>query len=229
MINLISGRPGGGKSYEAVAYHILPALERGRKVITNLPLQLDVFVSVFGPEVLELIKLVDGKLDDFGSMTRPFSKIEDYLDEWKNDKGQAPLYVIDEAHMVLPNRSLEPKILEFYSMHRHYGIDVTLISQTARKVHKDIRDMVEINYVCQKNTALGSQDSYTKKVRQGVSGDTVNTSIRKYKPDFFKFYKSHSASNSAVQEDLAGDITPLWKRWPILGAGFFFLIFIILV
>ena len=229
MINVITGRPGGGKSYEAVAFHILPALERGRKVITNLPLQLDMFVNIFGAEVLELIKVVDGQLNDFGSMDRPFSKHEDYLDDWKNELGQAPLYVVDECHMVLPNKKLDSKILEFYSLHRHYGIDITLITQNVRKMHKDIRDMIEIQYICQKNTALGSQYSYTRKVKQGVSGEVVNTSIRKYKSDYFRFYKSHTASNSAVQEDLAGDITPLWKRWPVIGAGIFFSIFIILI
>lgn len=43
MINLLLGAPGGGKSYEAVAYHVIPALAEGRKVITNLPLILENF------------------------------------------------------------------------------------------------------------------------------------------------------------------------------------------
>lgn len=175
----LSGRPGGGKSYEAVAYHVLPALKEGRKVITNLPLQIDMFVKVFGPEVVDLIVVIDGQLDDFGSVNRPFSKHTDYISDWKNEKGQAPLYLIDECHMVLPARGLEPEILEFYSLHRHYGIDIVLITQHLRKIHRDIRDMIEINYICQKNTALGSENSYTRKVKQGASGDVVNTSIRK--------------------------------------------------
>lgn len=43
MINLLLGAPGGGKSYEAVAFHVIPALSEGRRVITNLPLQLEAF------------------------------------------------------------------------------------------------------------------------------------------------------------------------------------------
>jgi zona occludens toxin len=43
MINLLLGAPGGGKSYEAVAFHVIPALAEGRKVITNLPLILEAF------------------------------------------------------------------------------------------------------------------------------------------------------------------------------------------
>ncbi|WP_250637543.1 zonular occludens toxin domain-containing protein [Pseudomonas sp. TCU-HL1] len=38
------GQPGGGKSYESVAFHVIPAVvEQGRRVITNLPLALDVW------------------------------------------------------------------------------------------------------------------------------------------------------------------------------------------
>ncbi|MBX5670353.1 zonular occludens toxin domain-containing protein [Pseudomonas aeruginosa] len=43
MINLILGQPGGGKSHEAVVYHVVPALNQGRKVITNLALDMDKF------------------------------------------------------------------------------------------------------------------------------------------------------------------------------------------
>lgn len=56
MINLLEGTPGAGKSYEAVVYHILPALKAGRKVITNLPLKLDVFKVLF-PEYVPLIEV----------------------------------------------------------------------------------------------------------------------------------------------------------------------------
>lgn len=56
MINLLEGVPGSGKSYEAVVYHVLPALKMGRKVITNLPLKLDQFAAI-DPGYLDLIEL----------------------------------------------------------------------------------------------------------------------------------------------------------------------------
>ncbi len=104
MIYAIVGRPGGGKSYEAVTYHVIPAIEQGRKVITNLTLNVDHFCKIFGEHVRDLIQVVDGQLDNFGSMSRPFSALSDYQDEWRNASGQDSLYVIDEAHMSLPNR-----------------------------------------------------------------------------------------------------------------------------
>ncbi|WP_277869797.1 zonular occludens toxin domain-containing protein, partial [Vibrio sp. 10N.261.52.A1] len=40
MITLIYGRPGTGKTYEAVKYHILPNLKLGNKVFTNIPINV---------------------------------------------------------------------------------------------------------------------------------------------------------------------------------------------
>ncbi len=46
MINWIIGSSGGGKSYEANRYHILTAMERGRHVITNLPVNKEFYTSI---------------------------------------------------------------------------------------------------------------------------------------------------------------------------------------
>ncbi|MDW3115591.1 zonular occludens toxin domain-containing protein, partial [Vibrio sp. 1727] len=219
MIYAIAGRPGGGKTYEAVAYHIIPAIKEGRKVITNITLNVDWFVKIFGEDARDLIKIVDGRLTDFGSTSRPFSQIEDYSDEWRNEKGQGPLYIVDEAHMSLPSRGLPAAILEWFSIHRHYGVDIILLTQNIRKVHRDIKDMIEVTYRCTKNTAMGSSNSYTKKVQDGCNGEVVNTSIRSYKSEYFPFYKSHSQSNKHVQEAQAKDIRPFWKRWPVIGTA----------
>lgn len=56
MINGLEGIPGSGKSYEAVVMHVLPALKKGRKVITNLPLLVSVFEAL-DPAFVGLIEL----------------------------------------------------------------------------------------------------------------------------------------------------------------------------
>lgn len=221
MLYGIVGRPGGGKSYEAVVYHVFPALEKRRKIITNLPLNVDLFAATFGEEIRDLIVVIDGKLGDFGSTNRPFSSIRHYDDDWRNKQGQGPLYLIDEAHMVLPSRGCDVKILEWYSMHRHLGIDIILITQNLRKINRDIKDMIELTYSCQKNTALGSPNTYTQKVRTGAGTEVVNTSLRKYEKQYFKYYQSHTSSNKAVQEAYASDVRPIWKNWTFYGAGLF--------
>ncbi|WP_420833703.1 zonular occludens toxin domain-containing protein [Vibrio furnissii] len=219
MIYAIVGRPRSGKSYESVVYHIIPAVKAGRKVITNVPLNIDWFVKLFGPEVKSLIQVVDGKLNEFGKLDRPFSKFEHYQDEWRDDQNRGPLYVIDEAHMVLPNRNLDAAILEFYSLHGHYGLDIILLTQNLRKVHRDIKDMIELTYYCAKNTAFGSDKTYTKKVRIGATTEVINEEQRKYNSSYYPAYQSHTQSKGSVAEAMANDITPIWKRWPFLGAA----------
>jgi zona occludens toxin len=56
MINGLQGIPGSGKSYEAVVYHVLAALKRGRLVITNLPLLVEQFAAI-DPAYRDLIEL----------------------------------------------------------------------------------------------------------------------------------------------------------------------------
>ncbi|MCG9703283.1 assembly protein [Vibrio natriegens] len=219
MIYAICGRPRSGKSYESVVYHILPAIKSGRKVVTNVTLNLDWFVKIFGKEVLELISVVDGQLNQYGKMDRPFSKFEHYQDDWRDENNKAPLYVVDEAHMVLPNRNLDTSILEFYSLHGHYGIDIILLTQDLRKIHRDIKAMIEMTYYCAKNTAFGSDKTYTKKVRIGATTEVVNEEQRKYKAAYFPAYQSHTQSTGSVAEVMANDIKPIWKSWPFYGAA----------
>lgn len=56
MIDLLEGIPGSGKSYEAVVYHVLPALKSGRKVVTNLPLNVDAFAKL-DPSYVDLLDI----------------------------------------------------------------------------------------------------------------------------------------------------------------------------
>ena len=231
MINLLLGAPGGGKSYEAVAHHVIPALNNGRRVITNLPLVLD----QFPPEQRALLDIrtqargkaerltglaaaLGGGAADEEIFNRPFSTVECYGDPWRHpESGAGPLYVIDECHMCLPRESTGRKVREWFSMHRHELADVLLITQSHGKVSKDIIDLVQVCYRVRKATAFGTNNSYIRKVLDGVRGDVVNTGVRKYDKRFFKFYKSHTKTSDAGAELAANDIVPLWRRWPFIG------------
>jgi zona occludens toxin len=234
MINGIAGKPGGGKSYEAVKNHVIPAIKSGRRVVTNLPLMVEHFVSVYGEHVRELIVLVTYDFHDYGNQ-KPFSRIEDWLEhqDWKNDKGQGVLFVIDEAHLSLPSRMQKgsgldiTKVLEFLSMHRHYGFDVLLITQNFKKVHADIRDMIQLVYRCIKKSMFGQDDQYIIKVHEGCTTTVVNTDEREYESYVFKFYKSHTKSENAIVEATTVDVIPWWKSGLMRGAmgmGFLFLL-----
>lgn len=219
MITLIAGRPGSGKTYEAVKYHILPAIQEGRKVITNVPINKEYVSKVLGADVAENCEVVDFDFSDFdsGAAVFPFSRPSHYSDEWRDENGRGALYVIDEAHFAIPNGGTFPDVKKFYTMHRHYGVDILLMTQNPRQLDKDICNLIEIVYKCTKQTSMGSSKTYVKKVQDGMRGDIVNTSIRKYDKTVFPFYKSHTQSNKSVLEASAKDIKPFWKRWPVVG------------
>ncbi|WP_036799687.1 zonular occludens toxin domain-containing protein [Photobacterium marinum] len=226
MIYLIAGRPRSGKSYEAVKYHVIPAIKSGRKVITNLPLNIEHFKKIYGAEVEELIKVVEFDYADFegATVTFPFSTPDYYMDDWRDDKGVGPLYVIDEAHFSLPKGKTLDAVKKYYTMHEHYGIDILLMTQNPRQLDADILNLVEILYRTIKNTALGSTSTYTKKVVDGWRGAVVNEEQRKYDKTIFPFYKSHTQSKKEVLEREASDIKPIWKHWSFVGGALFLLL-----
>lgn len=222
-LNIIVGRPGSGKSYEAVAFHVIPAIKEGRRVVTNLPLNLDHFVNVFGPEVLELIEIVKDGFSKDNGVIKAFSDAEHFTrEEWKNEAGQGPLFLIDECHFQYPRTARDKKssddllsCLEYFSMHRHYGHDILFMTQSLGKLHKDLRDMIQVQYLVSKHSAAGSDKTYTRKVLDGAGArpTCLSEGVRRYDKTFFPFYKSHTQSDTSVNEAKASDIVPLWKRW----------------
>lgn len=228
MINGISGKPGGGKSYEAVVTHIIKVVTVDRrKVVTNLPLQVDAFCSVYGDYCRDLIDIVDGEFHNYGG-ERPFSKKDHYLqyEEWQNEKGQKTYFFIDECHLAMPMQGTEKELKEFFSMHRHYGFDIMLITQNFRKVDRDIRDMVQNHYRCIKKSMLGQDNKYILKVHDGASSSNqsvVATHDREYEQKYFKFYQSHTKSNQSVVEATSNDVQIWWKHWSIKASVVFFL------
>lgn len=254
MINLMLGIPGGGKSYEAVVFHILPALLSGRKVITNLPLEVERFAALvpYCDKLLEVRTRTlscdpgegDGEASSSGSSelagmikqarsarfsSRAFANVEDYSDGWRHEeKGFGPLYVVDEAHFALPAGETPRAVREWFSMHRHFNVDVLLITQTYGKIDRDIVGLVQMCYRVRKNIALGSSGSYTRKVQDGVRGEVVNTSIRRYEAKYFGLYRSHT-QGAAVGEFNAADVRPLWKHWTFIGAGVCALVVLVMV
>ncbi|OFZ92324.1 MAG: hypothetical protein A3F74_15940 [Betaproteobacteria bacterium RIFCSPLOWO2_12_FULL_62_58] len=220
MINLLSGGPGGGKSYEAVVFHVLVAVQEGRKVVTNLALEVDQ-IALIEPRARDLIELRERTLavrPDFVSYgerwnDQAFSHVEDYRDSWRDADGRGPLYVIDEAHMSLPRIGTPRVVNEWYGMHRHEGVDVLLITQSHRKIARDVTDLVQCHYRVRKKTMWGQPDRYIRKVQDGVRGADMAETERRYEARFFKLYRSHSKSLVSVVEADAKDVMPSFRKW----------------
>jgi zona occludens toxin len=228
MIHGISGKPGGGKSYEAVVRHIIPIVTKDkRKVVTNLPLNIDRFCDVYGDFCRDLIEVVDGQFHNYGG-ERPFSKKDHYLqyEDWQNEKGQKVYFFIDECHLAMPTQGTEKELTEFFSMHRHYGFDIMLITQNFRKVNRDIKDMVVNHYRAIKKSMMGQDDKYILKVHDGAVSSRVSevaTHERSYEKKYFAFYQSHTKSDTSVDEASSNDIEKWYKHWSIKASAAFFI------
>lgn len=231
MINFLLGAPGGGKSYEAVVFHILPALLKGRKVITNLPVNVEQFEKIV-PGASELLEIRTKTLFPRPEVEGPrpwkplpFWHPDDFADRWRHpEKGFGALYVVDECHLVLPKIGTLVSVEEWFSLHRHHNADVLLITQSYGKVSPAIRDLCQVVYRVRKNVALGSMGSYTRKVQDGLRGEVVNTTVRKYEPKYFPLYKSHTQSTTGAELS-ANDIRPIWKHWSFIGSAVLLVVF----
>ncbi|PKM20075.1 MAG: hypothetical protein CVV11_00740 [Gammaproteobacteria bacterium HGW-Gammaproteobacteria-15] len=219
MINGLSGRPGAGKTYEAVVRHILPALQQGRKIVSNIPLNVDWFVSVLGEPVRELIVLVDGGFHKYGQK-RYFCQADDFLkyDTWRNEQGQGVYFFVDEAHLAMPKGGTDTPLKEYLSMHRHYGHDIMLLTQNFRKVDIDVKDMVQNCYFCTKLSFLGRDEKYIVKVADGVSRNIITTHEREYDSKYYGAYKSHTKAEGGVKEAATVDVKKWYQRWTTKGA-----------
>lgn len=237
MLNGLQGIPGSGKSYEAVVYHVLAALKRGRLVITNLPLLVEQFAAI-DPEYRDLIELRRkpqpilgtwdaNRVDDKGNgnayelfaereepptaLRKPasvFGNVWDYYSEWKHPQsGIGPLYVIDECHVPMPRMGTDAEVIEWYKLHRHFNADVLIATQNFRHMCQDIADLMAMLIKVRKADILGKKNEYIRKVHGGYRGAVVSEEFRPYKPEYFKLYKSHTQGNS-VAEQTADDVQP---------------------
>lgn len=149
MIDLYSGTPGSGKSLRTVS-KIYYALVFNRPVICNF--QIDVaqikhkrgeFVYLDNSELTPEF-LIQYSKNYFGSRL----PIEDQI-----------LLVIDECQLLFNARDWgkkgRDKWLSFFSQHRKYGYHVILVAQFDGMIDKQIRALIEYEYVHRKLSNFG--------------------------------------------------------------------------
>lgn len=211
------GLPRSGKSYEAVLHHILPALRAKRHVYVRLNGvgdKLDSIATYLGmpeEEVRSLVHVMGDKevvdwcvcdTDNDGGVT--FPHIEKHA-----------LVVIDEAHEYWPtNRAnLSERAANFFAKHGHISLDMVIISQDCKDLHRLI-----IRRMAKKNTytkldALGSDQRYSVRFYAATGTgkyETVGTEVRKYDPAIWELY--HGVQPGIESNDVyKGNTRTLWR------------------
>lgn len=276
MINGLEGIPGSGKSYEAVVFHVLAALKSGRKVITNLPLNIEAFggIDPAFPDLIEVRKKPSPvlgtwdvtRVDDAGNgsafelfpvghipdQVQPviyagsnsrssfvrgvpdpddvhtFGSVWDFYDTFRAADGRGALFVIDECHNPFPKLSTDRQVVQWFKLHRHFNADVLLMTQNFRDMNQPISGLIAMLIKVRKADILGRKDSYIRKVYSGYRGAVISTDERKYLPQYFKLYKSHTQGNS-VAESAASDVAPFIVKWRRFSWGFYFVTAVVML
>jgi len=139
MIYLYSGTPGSGKSLNSVR-DIVNKLKSGGNVIANFPIKIDLIKAKKGKQLGKFI------YKENKDLTVKFLT-EFALKNHVKGKEAQTLIVIDEAQALFNSRDFRDKSRKeynhFFSLHRHLGYNVILITQSDRLLDKQIRCLLE--------------------------------------------------------------------------------------
>ncbi len=147
MISLYSGTPGSGKSLHLAS--VIRALSRrGVPIIGNFRVDLSKISKAnytFYPN------------DELNpDMLMNFSR--EYFRN-RHMKEGALLLVIDECQLLFNSRDWNQKgrnkWLSFFSLHRHYGFDIILVAQMDRMIDRQIRGLIEYEFIHRKLSNYG--------------------------------------------------------------------------
>lgn len=150
MIFLYSGTPGSGKSLH-VARVIRDHLKwSAGLVITNFPINKEGLGKYRGELIVSDNETIDRTFLEFQSKR--------WYEKHKFKEGGI-LLVLDEAQMLFNSRdwsaSGRQEWIKFFTIHRHLGIDVYLVAQFDRMLDRQIRCLLEYEYIHRKVSNFG--------------------------------------------------------------------------
>lgn len=211
-----TGLPGSGKSYNVVDKQILPALREGRTVVTNLPLNDAV--------VREAIPGCDLRYFDIDAVRQQPALLEEVVPA-------GAVWIADELWKLWPAGQKTDKVPDvwksFLAEHRHkVGKDgrstqIVFVTQDLAQISAFARQLVEQTFHHTKLNHIGANRSFQVVVYQGaVTGAVppdsrkIVSSLGRYKEEVFRFYKSHTMSESggAGDESNVDQRGNIWKR-----------------
>jgi zona occludens toxin len=223
-IDAYTGLPRSGKSYSVVKHVVIPSLEQGRTVRTNIPLDASI-TEVFGGKVIQLAA------------------------DWYTDPNLCDSFapgevvILDELWRRWP-AGLKANVAnikdkEFLAEHGHkvdekgQTMRVVLVTQDLSQISAWARDLVDKTYRTTKLDAVGSNKRFRIDIYQGaVTGQKPSPSrllrqiFDKYEAKFYVFYKSatHSVTGEVGNEDRADKRANGLKRPTLIALLLFVLI-----
>lgn len=197
-IDLYSGTPGSGKSLHS-AKDIIAWFRKGHPVVTNFVVDLSPYPKAIHvcveDEDLTPEFLVEYSRTFFGGR-KLTKKDEDTI-----------LLVIDECQLLFNSRDYQKKDrkawIKFFSLHRHFGYHIILIAQMDKMIDKQIRGLIEYEFMHRKLSNYGKAG---KLITLFLLGDLftsvqmwyplkmkVGTKMFRAKRRYYRLYDSYSS------------------------------------
>lgn len=222
-ITAVVGRPGHGKSYSATDLAILPALQEGRAVYTNIPLRDEAIARDFPGAQVHYVKLDQEELNDPSF--------------WEFSPGA--LVILDELWRVWPSGLKANRIpvhqLAFIKEHRHRTDDlgrwqdIVLVTQNLADIAAAIREMVETTVMCSQLQDMGAtgwfiREYYTGPIKGcdgGPSEKMVNNERIKYEDKVYQYYVSNTQGTNKTAGPQGAKVVKqtIWGGWKAKAAG----------
>lgn len=214
-LNGYFGRPGSGKSYSVVEYVVIPALQRGRHVVTNIPLEVDLLTQVYGGKVTQLpLDVLDH--DDLAALL-PHGCVAVIDEVWRRwPSGQKV------------NRA-EQSDLQLLKEHRHRvdsegnAMQVVLVSQDPGDLAAWVRKLIAHSFHMSKLDSVGMDSKFSIKVYQGCPvGERIPSKLLirdahgTYRPEIYQYYRS--ATQSQASDLNVGDEKAMDRRANVWGS-----------
>ena len=216
MIYLYSGTPGSGKSLHC-AMTITNWSRLGCPVICNFPCNLEKYKRAKFTYV-----------DNEDLTPDLLVEISNKYFNGRSVKESSLLLVIDECQLLFNAREWQKKgrenWLKFFTQHRKYGYDIILIAQFDRMIDRQIRSLIEYEYIHRKMGNFGIQGKLLSLVLGGNSivcvkrwyplNEKISSEILHVRKRLFKIYDSYNtfSSEQTQQPESKGG-------GPLLGAA----------
>ena len=213
------GLPRSGKSYNAVANVLVPALKDNRTVVTNLPLVKEaLFKDIQTGSILQLPH------DMNGDTVSKHLKIENFP--------PGCVFILDECFSLFPSgqkaHTVPQSLKEFFSMHGHVvgvdqkAADIYLMSQNIDQLAEWVKNMLQsmVIHTNLEPTGLAKQyrcDFYQFELHgTKLKEKFIQSSVGKIKSPYKDYYISNSRSEAGMNGDVLENIID--QRTSLAGA-----------
>lgn len=201
---------GSGKSFEVVTSVIVPALLKGRRVVTNIDginpsLITEYLVTVKGGVREKLGEVISVTNED---VCKPGFFPDETNPEQPSVVRGGDLVCVDECwNFWGDDAKITDEHMRFFRMHRHYtdhatGVtcDLALMIQDLGTLNRKIRAVIEMTTRTVKLKSLGAPKAYRCEFYEGnktTKLTKIDTHVKLYDKAIFPLYKSYAAGSGS--------------------------------